>query len=99
MKLFKLSQERSFLIFLVISLFYEQGQLRWAATRGDGDVGEDVTENVLCLAGIPRKLEDVPDILEVRGEIFLSREEFRRLNMEAEEFMPVMVKINEILSR
>lgn len=69
---------------LAVSLVYEQGRLVRAATRGDGRIGEDVTVNVLQIAGIPRELTgepaDHPQTLEVRGEIFLPSADFVRLN-------------------
>ncbi|AFZ69095.1 NAD-dependent DNA ligase LigA [Deinococcus peraridilitoris] len=70
---------------LSVNLYYRDGQLQWAATRGNGQVGEDVTPNVLTIASIPRELPGHAGELEVRGEVFLSREEFVRLNEEAEE--------------
>jgi DNA ligase (NAD+) len=69
---------------LSINILYKSGKLVWAATRGDGETGEDVTANVLTIAGIPRSLAQPLD-LEVRGEVFLSREEFARINAELEE--------------
>ncbi len=70
---------------LSINLYYRDGELEWAATRGNGRVGEDVTANVLTIAEIPRRLEGLTGELEVRGEVYLSREMFARLNAEAEE--------------
>lgn len=70
---------------LSINILYLDGKLEWAATRGNGFVGEDVTANVLTIAGIPRVLEGVGGKVEVRGEVYLSKEEFARLNAEAEE--------------
>ncbi|GEM46063.1 NAD-dependent DNA ligase LigA [Deinococcus cellulosilyticus] len=70
---------------LSINVYYHNGQLTWAATRGNGVIGEDVTANLLTIPGIPRKLEGVPEHLEVRGEVFMTKEEFLRLNAEAEE--------------
>lgn len=66
---------------LSISLRYERGQLVQAATRGDGVEGEDVTANARTVAGIPHSLPaGVPDVLEVRGEVYMSRAEFFALN-------------------
>src|SRR5690554_4804887 len=69
---------------LALNLRYENGVLRSAATRGDGRVGEDVTENVRQIASIPRRLEGSghPPIVEVRGEVFFPVEAFRELNAE-----------------
>jgi DNA ligase (NAD+) len=67
---------------LAINLRYENGQLVSAATRGDGVVGEDVTQNVLTIKSIPRKLEGDghPAVVEIRGEIFFGVEDFAKLN-------------------
>ncbi|MGL4608545.1 MAG: NAD-dependent DNA ligase LigA [Trueperaceae bacterium] len=70
---------------LSINLFYEDGTLLWAATRGNGQEGEDVTFNLLGIAGIPKTLKDAPKTLEVRGEVYLSKAEFERINAEREE--------------
>lgn len=69
---------------LAINLRYESGRLVSAATRGDGVVGEDVTENVRYIEGIPARLEGSghPPLVEVRGEIFFPVESFRALNAE-----------------
>jgi DNA ligase (NAD+) len=65
-----------------LALRYEQGQLVLAATRGDGQVGENVTANARTLDTIPHSLadDDVPDILEVRGEVYIGRADFVALN-------------------
>jgi len=67
---------------LAINLRYENGTLVSAATRGDGVVGEDVTQNVLTIKSIPRKLEGAghPQVVEIRGEIFFGVEDFAKLN-------------------
>lgn len=72
---------------LSISLRYENNKLVQAATRGDGTTGENVTANVKTISAIPHhlKAKDVPDILEVRGEIYMSHADFRRLNEAQEE--------------
>jgi DNA ligase (NAD+) len=69
---------------LALNLRYENGVLTSAATRGDGVVGEDVTQNVEYLSGIPRRLAGSghPPIVEVRGEVFFPVEAFRELNAE-----------------
>lgn len=67
---------------LSCSLRYEQGKLVRAATRGDGQVGEDVTANVQHIPDIPQQLsgDDVPEIFEIRGEVYMSRDDFAALN-------------------
>ena len=69
---------------LSISLIYEKGILKQGITRGDGTIGEDVTENIMQIASIPKKLNREIDI-EVRGEIVLPLSEFVRINNEKEE--------------
>ncbi len=65
---------------LAISLLYRDGVLERGATRGNGVVGEDVTHNVRTIAAIPRRLDDAPALLEVRGEIYMSLTDFTALN-------------------
>ena len=65
---------------LSLSLRYEQGRLVQAATRGDGAVGENVTANARTIADVPQELPDAPDILEVRGEVYMSHPDFEALN-------------------
>ena len=65
---------------LSLSLRYEHGQLISAATRGDGETGENVTANARTIADIPQQLSDAPTILEVRGEVYMSHEDFAALN-------------------
>jgi DNA ligase (NAD+) len=73
---------------LAISLRYERGLLVQAATRGDGQTGEDVTMNVRTIKAIPLKLngseQEIPEILEVRGEVFMNLADFERLNAAQE---------------
>lgn len=69
---------------LSLSLRYEGGRLVYAATRGDGTVGENVTANARRIPSIPQKLDDAPDVLEVRGEIYMSHAEFEALNARQE---------------
>lgn len=70
---------------LAINLRYEKGKLVSAATRGDGTTGEDVTQNVRTISAIPLSLFDkgYPDVLEVRGEIFMPKAGFESLNAQA----------------
>jgi DNA ligase (NAD+) len=67
---------------LSMSLRYEGGELVTAATRGDGAVGEDVTANIRTLEDVPKKLKgrNVPDICEVRGEVYMTKQAFLALN-------------------
>lgn len=72
---------------LAVNLRYERGCLVRAATRGDGTVGDDVTENVRTIRSVPLRIldENPPRLLEVRGEVYISREGFQRLNEQAEK--------------
>ncbi|MFY9313062.1 MAG: NAD-dependent DNA ligase LigA [Tepidanaerobacteraceae bacterium] len=74
---------------LAISLTYENGILVTAATRGDGTVGEDVTQNVKTIKSVPLRLNLPPDktppLIEVRGEIYIPKEDFLKLNQERED--------------
>ncbi|MCG0276763.1 MAG: NAD-dependent DNA ligase LigA, partial [Thermosediminibacteraceae bacterium] len=74
---------------LAVSITYENGVLKTAATRGDGLVGEDVTQNVRTIKSVPLRLDfpqdKAPAVLEVRGEVYLPKEDFRKLNEEREE--------------
>nr|WP_239479702.1 NAD-dependent DNA ligase LigA [Actibacterium sp. 188UL27-1] len=65
---------------LSLALRYEYGVLVQAATRGDGSVGENVTANARTVADIPETLTDAPDLLEVRGEVYMSHADFASLN-------------------
>ena len=65
---------------LSCSLRYGQGQLVLAATRGDGTIGEDVTANVRTIGDIPQSIKAAPNLLEVRGEIYMSKADFEALN-------------------
>ncbi len=71
---------------LALNLRYEQGVLVQAATRGDGEVGEDVTQNIRTIGQIPLRLpQGVPSVLEVRGEVYLRRDDFESLNEKQRE--------------
>ncbi|RDI46028.1 DNA ligase [Aquicella lusitana] len=72
---------------LAINIRYEKGLLSQAATRGDGETGEDVTENVKTIQMVPLKLrgDKFPRILDVRGEVYMSKKGFEKLNAQAEE--------------
>ncbi len=72
---------------VAVSLIYEDGVLALAATRGDGTTGDDVTQNVRTIRSVPLRLlgKDVPDVLEVRGEIVWPTEDFHRFNAKREE--------------
>ncbi|MFN3824676.1 MAG: NAD-dependent DNA ligase LigA [Pseudorhodobacter sp.] len=65
---------------LSLSLRYEGGRLTLAATRGDGEVGENVTANARTISDIPQSLTGAPDLLEVRGEVYMSHADFAALN-------------------
>ena len=67
---------------LAVSLTYKNGQLTSAATRGDGEVGEDVTENIKTIPSIPHKLQGKthPAVIEIRGEVFFALSDFEKLN-------------------
>jgi len=73
---------------LGVSLVYKNGQLDCALTRGDGYIGEDITHNIKTINAIPlqlRNLKNAPPLLEIRGEIFMSKNEFLSLNFVREE--------------
>lgn len=65
---------------LAISLVYENGTLTRGATRGNGEIGEDVTHNLRTIPSIPLRIEDAPPLLEVRGEVYMSLSDFTALN-------------------
>ncbi len=70
---------------LSLSLRYENGKLIEAATRGDGRVGENVTANARTIDDIPTELDDTPEVLEVRGEVYMSHADFEAINKRQAE--------------
>lgn len=72
---------------LSLALRYEKGELAVAATRGDGEVGENVTVNARTIDNVPHKLagDNVPDVIEVRGEVYIGKADFTALNAAQEE--------------
>lgn len=72
---------------LAVSLLYEEGVLVQAATRGDGSSGEDITSNIRTIKAIPLRLigENIPQRLEVRGEVYMTHKGFEKLNRDAEQ--------------
>ncbi len=73
---------------LAVSLTYKNGVLAYAATRGDGSIGEDITANIKTISSIPLKLRtpssgSIPDIIEIRGEVYMSKQAFNALNTQA----------------
>ena len=69
---------------LAVSLHYKNGKLKQAATRGDGKIGELVTENIKQIQSIPKEIKDLREI-EVRGEVFMTKDNFIKLNQEIKE--------------
>ena len=65
---------------LAVSLIYRDGVFERGATRGNGEIGEDVTHNLRTIAHLPRRIDDAPALLEVRGEIYISLPDFQALN-------------------
>jgi DNA ligase (NAD+) len=65
---------------LAVSLIYRDGIFERGATRGNGEIGEDVTHNLRTIAQLPRRIDDAPALLEVRGEIYISLPDFQALN-------------------
>jgi DNA ligase (NAD+) len=71
---------------VAVSLIYENGKLRQAATRGDGHVGDNITQNIRTIRSVPERLRDAaPKLLEVRGEVYMDRRGFEKLNEERKE--------------
>src|SRR5213082_2525542 len=70
---------------VAVSVMYETGRLKYAATRGDGLVGDDITQNIKTIRSVPQQLRGVaPRIFEVRGEAYLDKAGFKKLNKERE---------------
>jgi DNA ligase (NAD+) len=67
---------------LSFSARYENGELKQAATRGDGEVGEDITANIRTIRGFPERVQGAPTVLEVRGEVYMDKRDFAALNAE-----------------
>jgi DNA ligase (NAD+) len=68
---------------VAVSLLYENGKLRYAATRGDGNVGDDITQNVKTIRSVPERLRGAaPRVFEVRGEVYMDKGGFEKLNQE-----------------
>jgi DNA ligase (NAD+) len=68
---------------VAVSLIYQNGKLRQAATRGDGNVGDNITQNLRTIRSVPERLRDAaPKLLEVRGEVYMDRQGFEKLNHE-----------------
>jgi DNA ligase (NAD+) len=71
---------------VAVSLIYESGKLRQASTRGDGNVGDNITQNIRTIRSVPERLHDgAPKLLEVRGEVYMDRKGFEKLNDDRKE--------------
>jgi DNA ligase (NAD+) len=70
---------------VAVSLRYENGKLAMATTRGDGATGDDITENIKTLRELPLELSSAPDVLEVRGEVYMRNAAFQRMNESREK--------------
>src|SRR5437868_4660905 len=70
---------------VAVSVMYENGKLKYAATRGDGSVGDDITQNIKTIKSVPQELRrEAPKVFEVRGEAYLDKAGFEKLNKERE---------------
>src|SRR6184192_3320681 len=71
---------------VAVSLIYQSGKLRQAATRGDGNVGDNITQNIRTIRSVPERLRDMaPKLLEVRGEVYMDRKGLEKLNYDREQ--------------
>src|SRR3989454_4864232 len=71
---------------VAVSLIYENGRLRQAATRGDGNVGDNITQNIRTIRSVPERLRNMaPKLVEVRGEVYMDRKGFEKLNGQRKE--------------
>ena len=70
---------------LSVSCEYENGVFVRGSTRGDGSVGEDVTENLMTIKSLPKRISNAPEYLEVRGEVYMSFNSFDALTRRQEE--------------
>src|SRR5437588_2386006 len=71
---------------VAVSLLYENGEVCYAATRGDGAVGDDITQNILTIRSVRRRLKgNPPAVLEVRGEVYMDKRGFEKLNADRAE--------------
>lgn len=70
---------------LSVELVYEAGRLKTGSTRGDGETGENVTENLRTLKEIPRQLSNAPEYLELRGEVYMKKKDFQALNDQRQQ--------------
>ena len=70
---------------VAVSVMYENGRLKYAATRGDGSVGDDITQNIKTIRSVPQQLRgSAPKVFEMRGEAYLDKDGFKKLNKERE---------------
>ncbi len=78
---------------VAVALMYEEGRLRYAATRGDGVVGDDITQNIMTIRSVPERLRGkAPKLLEVRGEVYMDKRGFEKLNRQREsEGLPLFM--------
>ena len=83
---------------LSFSALYLNGVFMRGSTRGDGKIGEDITENLKAIKGFPLFIDkDVPDVFEVRGEVFMSKTDFLALNKKTKKSIKRLLRIREML--